>query len=146
MSATITKHNLCINAVQPSHIQDFLFLALIYIYDFHSISSLKVGPYLHPSTSHATCILTVWVFIRQPVVLVGVDLRVKRPSVALLFPRVTVNILTLVGVAHLELGIRPHALPASIVWSGRVAGSERTGIFLSYFSPLKPEAVTNHLY
>lgn len=68
---------------------------------------------LHP------LLLTVWVFIRQPVVLVAVDIIARVPSVALLLSRVTIDILTLVGIAHLELISRPHAGTASVGWSER---------------------------
>lgn len=71
---------------------------------------------LHP-LSICGCILTVCVFIRQPVVLVAVDFKAGVPSVALLLSRVAVDILTLIGIAHLELVSRPHARTAPVGWS-----------------------------
>lgn len=52
-------------------------------------------------------------------VLVAVDIIARVPSVALLLSRVTIDILTLVGIAHLELISRPHAGTASVGWSER---------------------------
>lgn len=132
-----------INAPQPSHIQDcassccwlsFIFMTSTVYHHLRFVWFISPPQYIV-----CTCILTVWVFIRQPVVLVGVDFRVKGPSVALLFSWIAVNILTLVGVAHLELGILPHAFPASVVRSGGVVGQRGREYFaLDYVLPLKP--------
>lgn len=145
MSLMIEKHNLYIyiNAPQPNHIQDcasfccwlsFIFMTSTVYHHLRFVWFISPPQYIV-----CTCILTVWVFIRQPVVLVGVDFRRKGPSVALLFSWIAVNILTLVGVAHLELGILPHAFPASVVRSGGVAGQRGWEYFaLDYVLPLKP--------
>lgn len=53
---------------------------------------------------------------------VAVDFKAGVPSVALLLPRVTVDILALVDVAHLELVRRPHAATAPVCWPERIAG------------------------
>lgn len=65
--------------------------------------------------------LTVWVFIRQPVVLVAMQLVVRVPGVALVLSRVAVDVLALVPVAHLELVRGSHAGPASVGRSGEDA-------------------------
>lgn len=62
--------------------------------------------------------LTVWVFIRQQVVLVAMQLVVRVPGVALVLSRVAVDVLALVPVAHLELIRGSHAGPASVGRSG----------------------------
>lgn len=62
------------------------------------------------------CLLTVWVFIRQPVVAMEIKARVS--SVALLLSWVAVDVLTLLGVAHLELLHGAHTGAPSVGWSG----------------------------
>lgn len=77
--------------------------------------------YICVGSSFCRCTLTVWVFIRQPVVVVAMQLSVRFPSMALLLSWVTVDILTLIGVAHLELISCSHTGTTSIGWSEKVA-------------------------
>lgn len=139
MSMTITEQDLYIKKpakTQPhSGIMSLLpvFGSDLYLqltqYKSHAqagISALIASFWVHLSTqwlnpSICQCILTVWVFIRQPVVLVAVEFIARVQSVALLLSWITVDILTLVGVAHLELVNRPHTGAASVGWSGRAA-------------------------
>lgn len=142
MIMTVTEHNLYI---KPDRNQEwcvcFLFLAFVRIYNFHNVSSLHflifrlpyfwqplfvpISPanYVIPPPS-AGCTLTVRVFIRQPVVLVAVDFKARVQSVALLLPRVTVDVFALVGVAHPELIWRPQAVAASVGWPERGCKAE----------------------
>lgn len=78
--------------------------------------------------------LTVWVFIRQPVVLVAMQLVVRVPGVALVLSRVAVDVLALVPAAHLELVRGSHAGPASVGRSGEDAerGREKKGVGISF--------------
>lgn len=79
-----------------------------------------ITPLVTPRRSlPAAVTLTVWVFIRQPVVLVAMQLVVRVPGVALVLSRVAVDVLALVPVAHLELVRGSHAGPALVGRSGQ---------------------------
>lgn len=76
-------------------------------------------------SSGRACALTVGVFVRQPVVLVAMQLQIGLPGAALLLPRVVVDVLALIGVAHLELIGGSHAGAPPVGWSEKV-GAQRT--------------------
>ena len=59
-------------------------------------------------------LLTFCVFIRQPVVLVVVELKHRVQATALLLPEVTVQLLTLLAVTQLELVVSPQTGTTSI--------------------------------
>lgn len=54
--------------------------------------------------------------------LVAVEFKARVPNTALLLSYVTVDVLTFIGVAHLELVSCPHTCAASVGWSERDAG------------------------
>lgn len=72
--------------------------------------------------------LTVWVFIRQQVVLVAMQLVVRVPGAALVLSRVAVDVLALVPVAHLELIRGSHAGPAAVGRSGEDAETNKVSV------------------
>lgn len=84
---------------------------------------------LHSLSSTCGWTLTVWVFIRQPVVLVAMQLIVRVPGMALVLSRVAVDILALFPVAHLELISRSHTGAASVGWSEKVAEQKLEALF-----------------
>lgn len=96
---------------------------------YASPTAFDTYPLANPSRSLPSAVpssacgrtLTVWVFIRQPVVLVAMQLVVRVPGVALVLSRVAVDVLALVPVAHLELVRGSHAGPASVGRSGEDA-------------------------
>lgn len=117
---------------------------------FYSVDFLSS---LNCCTPSSTCgwTLTVWVFIRQPVVLVAMQLVVRVPGMALVLSRVAVDILALFPVAHLELISRSHTGAASVGWSEKVAEQKwkalfyiKCGLFISldsFWSMLRGEIV-----
>lgn len=58
--------------------------------------------------------------------LVAMQLKIGLPSAALLLSRVVVDVLALVGVAHLELMVGSHTGASSVGWSEKV-GVQRKG-------------------
>lgn len=87
-------------------------------------------------SSRLVCALTVGVFVRQPVVLVAMQLKVGLPSAALLLPRVVVDVLALVGVAHLELIGGSHTGAPSVGWSEKVGAQRTRQPFVQLFAPV----------
>lgn len=98
---------------------------------FYSVDFLSS---LNCSTPSSTCgwTLTVWVFIRQPVVLVAMQLIVRVPGMALVLSRVAVDVLALLPVAHLELISRSHTGAASVGWSEKVAEQKLKALFRTW--------------
>lgn len=80
--------------------------------------------------------LTVGVFVRQPVVLVAMQLKIGLPSAALLLPWVVVDVLALVAVAHLELIGGSHTGTPSVGWSEKVGAQRTRQPFVQLFTPV----------
>lgn len=68
--------------------------------------------------------------------LVAMQLKIGLPGAALLLPRVIVNVLALVGVAHLELIGGSHAGSPSVGWSEKVGAQRTCQPFLQLFAPV----------
>lgn len=67
----------------------------------------------------SVCVLTLRVFMRHPVVTVALEFKARVPSATLLLPCVAVDILTFIGVAHLELVRFPRTRASSFGWTER---------------------------
>lgn len=92
---------------------------------FTAVGSAQVGAFFAkplPVPCVGGRILTVWVFVRQPVVLVAV-FKARVPGVALLLSWVTVDVLAFIGVAYLKLVSCPDAGTAPVGWSERKTGN-----------------------
>lgn len=69
-------------------------------------------------------------------VLVAMQLKIGLPSAALLLPRVVVDVLALVGVAHLELIGGSHTGAPAVGWSEKVGAQRTRQSFLRLFTPV----------
>lgn len=67
--------------------------------------------------------------------LVAMQLKIGLPSAALLLPRVVVDVLALVGVAHLELIGGSHTGAPSVGWSEKVGVQRKRQSFFQRFAP-----------